>query len=86
MIAHYCYTEDQIKENLNKLKFIIEEKWTLIKFEKSHIENLEVDLMGQNSIFFKIIENISGIYFLDRFHIFILEILYLFQGKEKLFL
>jgi len=29
----------------------------------------------------EITNNISGIYFLDRFHIFILEILYLFQGN-----
>lgn len=33
----------------------------------------------------EITNNISGISFLDRFRIFILGILYLFQGKEKLY-
>lgn len=68
VIAHYCYTEDQIKENFVKLKFILEEKWILIKFEESQIKdsNFEVCLVDQNSIFFKIIENMKVEKQIDR--------------------
>lgn len=59
VISHYCYTETQIRENLEKLKVPVEENWNLTKFDESQINDpaFEISLIDHSSIFFKIIEN-----------------------------
>jgi len=57
VIPLFCHSEEELRERYERLKYAIQENWMLIRFEESHIEDFEINLVDKESIFFKIIKN-----------------------------